>query len=59
MRLFALETGDEVISFDMLGFSLSYELSYSNVLHMLDLAGIPLYSKDRDENCPIIIGGGS
>ncbi len=58
MRLFALETGDEVCAFDMLGFTLSYELSYSNVINMLDLAGIPILAKDRDESSPIICGGG-
>lgn len=44
--------------FDMLGFSLQYELSYTTILYMLDLAGIPLYAKDRTENHPIIQGGG-
>lgn len=58
MRLFALETGDEVINFDMLGFTLSYELSYSNVINMLDLAGIPILAAERDESSPIICGGG-
>ena len=57
-KLFALETGDEVTNFDMLGFTLQYELSYSNIVNMLDLAGIPIYSKDRDESCPIICAGG-
>lgn len=58
MRLFALETGDEVINFDMLGFSLSYELAYSNVINMLDLAGIPVLATDRDESFPIVCAGG-
>ena len=58
MKLFALETGDEVTHFDMLGFTLQYELSYSNVINMLDLAGIPLLAKDRDESHPIICAGG-
>jgi len=58
ISLYALESGDALSDFDFVGFTLQYELSYSNVLYMLDLAGIPLYSKDRDENCPIIIGGG-
>lgn len=58
MRLFALESGDEVWDFDILGFSLSYELSYSNVINMLDLAGIPILAKDRDESHPIICAGG-
>ena len=44
--------------FDMLGFSLQFELSYTTVLYMLDLAGIPLYARDRGENYPIIQGGG-
>ncbi len=44
--------------FDMLGFSLQYELSYTTVLYMLDLAGIPLYAKDRTDEHPIIQGGG-
>ncbi len=58
ISLYALESGDALRQFDFVGFTLQYELSYTNVLYMLDLAGIPLYSKDRDENCPIIIGGG-
>ena len=58
MRLFALESGDEVRDFDILGFTLQYELSYSNIVNMLDLAGIPVLAKDRDETCPIIYGGG-
>ena len=41
-RLFALESGDEVTNFDILGFTLQYELSYSNVVNMLDLGGVPL-----------------
>jgi len=57
-KLFALETGDEVTNFDILGFTLQYELSYSNVINMIDLAGIPLYSKDRDESHPLICAGG-
>ena len=57
-KLFALETGDEVNTFDMLGFTLQYELSYSNVINMLDLAGIPLLSKDRTLDDPFICAGG-
>ncbi|MDD6479491.1 MAG: TIGR03960 family B12-binding radical SAM protein [Oscillospiraceae bacterium] len=56
--LFALESRDNVRDFDFVGFTLQYELSYSNVLNMLDLAGIPLKSCDRDENSPIIVAGG-
>ncbi len=58
MKLFALESGDEVTDFDFLGFTLQYELSYSNVVNMIDLAGIPVYSKDRQEGMPFIIAGG-
>lgn len=56
--LFALESGDYIKGFDMIGFTLMYELCYTNVLNMLDLAGIPLYSKDRTELAPIICVGG-
>jgi radical SAM family uncharacterized protein len=48
-----------VADFDVLGFSLSYELVLTNVLTMLDLAGIPLHSADRGEGCPIIVAGGT
>ena len=58
MKLFALETGDEVTNFDFLGFTLQYELSYSNVVNMIDLAGLPVYSKDRTEGMPFIVAGG-
>ncbi len=58
MKLFALETGDEVSGFDMLGFTLQYELSYSNVVNMLKLAGIPIYAKDRTAGMPFVCGGG-
>lgn len=58
--LYALESGDAVRDFDFVGFTLQYEMSYTNVLYMLDLAGIPLYAADRgdDDTYPIIIGGG-
>lgn len=56
--LFALESGDYINDFDIIGFTLMYELCYTNVLNMLDLAGIPLYSKDRTELAPIICVGG-
>ena len=58
MRLFALETGDEVTHFDILGFTLQYELSYSNIVNMLKLADVPIYSCDRNEEHPLIYGGG-
>ena len=56
--LFALESGDSLDKFDMMGFSLQYELSYTTALSMIKLAGFPIYAKDRDESAPIVIGGG-
>ena len=56
--LFSLETKHELSQFDFFGFSLQYEMIYSNVLNMLDLAGIPLWSKERGEDMPFIVGGG-
>lgn len=58
LPLFSLETRSPIKEFDIVGFSLQYELSYTNVLNMLDLAGIPLFGKDRGEGDPLIIGGG-
>ncbi len=59
IKLFALETKDELLKFDIVGFTLQYEMSYSNILNMLDLAGIPFESRDRqDDRYPLIIGGG-
>lgn len=56
--LWALESGDSIKDFDLIGFTLQYELSFSNVLNMLDLAGVPLYSKDRPDLAPIVVAGG-
>lgn len=56
--LFALETGDSINKFDFVGFTLQYEMSYSNIINMLNLAGISIWSKDRSEDEPIIIAGG-
>ena len=56
--LYAFESGDPLSCFDIVGFTLQYELCYTNVLNMLDLAGIPLLAADRGENDPIVIGGG-
>jgi radical SAM family uncharacterized protein len=56
--LYALESGDALTGFDVLAFTLQTELSYTNVLSMLDLAGIPLRSADRDETHPLVIAGG-
>jgi radical SAM superfamily enzyme YgiQ (UPF0313 family) len=56
--LLSLETATPLKDFDVVGFSVQFELLYSNVLYMLDLAGIPFYAKDRGEEYPIICAGG-
>ncbi len=56
--LFALESRDPIKDFDFIGFTLQYELSYTNVLNMLDLAGVPLRSADRGDTHPIVVAGG-
>lgn len=56
--LFALESQEPVKNFDFLGFTLQYEMCYTNVLQVLDLSGIPMYGKDRTWEDPIVIGGG-
>lgn len=58
LPLVALESGDPLDAFDFVAFTLQYEMSYTNVLNMLDLAGIPLRTRDRAEDDPLIIGGG-
>ncbi|MGI6214003.1 MAG: TIGR03960 family B12-binding radical SAM protein [Christensenellales bacterium] len=58
LPLFSLETKKPLAEFDLLGFSCQYELSFTNILYMLDLAGIPFYSADRGENWPLVIAGG-
>jgi len=58
LPLTTLESGRPVGEFDVLGFSLEYELSYSNVLEMLDLSGIPLEAAGRAQGDPIVLGGG-
>ena len=57
--LYALESGDPVSEFDVVAFSLGYEMAYPAVLNMLDLAGIPLRSADRPELTPLVIAGGT
>ena len=57
--LFALESQDLVRDFDFLCITLGYEMCYTNVLQTLDLSLIPLKAADRDESCPIVIGGGA
>ena len=58
LPLYALESGDPVRDFDFIGFTLQYELSYTNVLNMLKLAGIPLKSSERTGLFHIVVGGG-
>jgi radical SAM family uncharacterized protein len=57
--LFSLESRHPLKDFDIIGFSLAYELTYTNVLNMLDLAGIPVYASQRNGSYPLIIAGGS
>jgi len=56
--LYGLESKDELEVFDFIGFTLQYEMSYSNILNMLDLGNIPLKSKDRTNDMPLVIAGG-
>lgn len=57
--LYALESGEAIKDFDLIGFTMQYELSYTNVLNMLDLAGLPVRSRDRKDLTPIVIAGGA
>ena len=57
--LYALESGEPIRDFDLIGFTMQYELSYTNVLNMLDLAGLPVRSRDRKDLTPIVIAGGA
>ena len=59
LPLYALESGDSLRAFDFVGFSLGYEMAYTNVLNMMDLAEIPIHSAERGENDPIIVAGGT
>ncbi len=56
--LFAHESRDPISDFDFVAFTLQYELSYTNVLNMLELGNIPLLASERDDSFPIIVGGG-
>lgn len=56
--LFALESQDPIKNFDFLGFTIQYEMCYTNILQVLDLSGIPFHAEDRSEEDPIVIGGG-
>ncbi len=56
--LYALETYTPLSEFDIIGFTLQYEMSYTNILNMLDLGGVPVLAKDRDESHPFVCAGG-
>lgn len=56
--LTALESGDPLTAFDIVAFTLQYELCYTTALHMIKIAGIPLFARDRGEDMPILLGGG-
>ena len=56
--LFALESRDPISEFDFIGFTMQYEMSYTNLLNMLDLGGIPIRSEDRKDLMPIVVAGG-
>ena len=58
MPLYTVESKTPLSEFDIVGFTLQYELSFNNILAMLDLGGIPFWAKDRDESCPLIVAGG-
>ena len=57
--LYALESGDNVSDFDIVAFSIGYEMAYTTILNMLDLAGIPIRSASRGEEHPLVIAGGT
>lgn len=56
--LYGLESLDPIKEFDFIGFTIQYELSYTNILNMLDLAQVPMFARDRDDSCPLVCGGG-
>jgi len=59
LLLYGLESGDPIADFDIIGFSLGYEMAYTNVLNMLDLAGLPIRSEERTELTPLVVAGGT
>lgn len=59
LPLYGLESGDPIAQFDLIGFSMGYELAYTNVLNLLDLSGLPLRSADRTSLAPLIVAGGT
>lgn len=58
LPLTAVESGDPLSVFDFIGFTLQYEMSYTNVLNMLELGRVPIWARERDEHDPLVIGGG-
>ena len=56
--IYALETKRKPIEFDIIGFGLQYEMCFTTVLKLLELSNIPIYSKDRTDDCPIVMAGG-
>ncbi len=58
LPLYSLESFTPLAELDIIGFTLQYELTYSNILNMLDLSGIPIWAKERTEKDPFIFGGG-
>jgi radical SAM family uncharacterized protein len=59
LPLLSLESGHPLADFDVVGFSLGYEFTFTNILSMLDLAGIPVWSSERNDSYPLVIAGGS
>lgn len=59
VALYALESGDPISEHDVLAFSIGYEMAYSTVLDMMDMAGIPIHSADRKTLLPLVIAGGT
>lgn len=59
VALYALESGDPISEHDVLAFSIGYEMTYSTVLDMMDMAGIPIHSADRKTLLPLVIAGGT
>lgn len=58
LPLTAVESGDPLSVFDFIGFTLQYEMSYTNVLNMLELGRVPIWARERVEHDPLVIGGG-
>ncbi len=58
IKLFGLESRDPIDTFDFIGFTLQYEMSFTEILHMLGLAGLPLRAAERDERYPLVVAGG-